>query len=69
MPNGDAFAHAPVFADLLRVMYVSRLRVHLFGNLAQREFAEGNEIAAAKEILSAIARLSPYCRRRRGAFD
>jgi len=30
-------------------MYVSRLPVHLFGDLAQREFAEGNEIAAAKE--------------------
>src|SRR5258708_5281754 len=49
--NGDAFAHAPVFADLLRVHVRFQAPVHLFGDLAQREFAEGNEIAAAKEIL------------------
>ena len=52
--DGDAFAHAPVFADLLRVHVRFKAPVHLFGDLAQREFAEGNEIASAKEILQRL---------------
>jgi hypothetical protein len=48
--DGDAFAHAPVFANLLRVHVGFQAAVHLFGNLAQGEFAEGNKIATAEEI-------------------
>jgi hypothetical protein len=52
--DGDAFAHAPVFADLLRVHVRFKAAIHLFGDLAQGEFAEGDEIAAAKEILEGL---------------
>jgi len=47
--NGDA-SRTPSFRDLLRVHVRFQAPVHLFGDLAQREFAEGNEIAAAKEF-------------------
>jgi hypothetical protein len=52
--DGNALADTPVFANLLRVHVGFEAAVHLLGDLAQGKFAEGNEIAAAKEILERL---------------
>src|ERR1700682_5515442 len=49
--HGNALAHRPVFPDVLRFHVGFEAAVNLFGDLAQSELAEGNEIAAAEEIL------------------
>src|SRR5580765_1834087 len=49
--NGHALSNAPVLADVFIFHVGLKAAVDLFGDLAKREFAEGNQIAAAKKIL------------------
>src|SRR6266481_4990912 len=49
--HGNALPHRPVFPDVLRFHVGFEAAVNLFGDLAQSQLAEGNEIAAAEEIL------------------
>src|SRR5467141_33547 len=49
--HGNALPHRPVFPDVLRFHVGFQAAVNLFGDLPQSELAEGNEIAAAEEIL------------------
>src|ERR1700686_768507 len=49
--HGNALPHRPVFPDVLRFHVGFEAAVNLFSDLAQSELAEGNEIAAAEEIL------------------
>src|SRR5262249_49923582 len=52
--DGDAFSYRPVFLDVLGRHVVVQAAVHLFGNLAEGEFAKGYEIAAAEEVVQRL---------------
>src|SRR5580658_6470169 len=48
--NGHALADTPIFPDVLVFHVGFEAAVDLFGDLAQGEFAESDEVAAAEEI-------------------
>src|SRR5262249_11999471 len=52
--DGDALAYSPVFLNVLRSHIIVQAAVDLFGNLAQGEFAQRDEIAASKEIAKGL---------------
>src|SRR6266850_3441060 len=49
--HGDTFPYRPVFPDVLGFHVGFEAAIDLFSDLTQGKFAQGNEIAAAKEIL------------------
>src|SRR5579875_122313 len=58
--DSDTIANRPVFVNLLGAHVTFQAAVHLLGDLAQRQFTQGNQVTATKKVSERLLDLLRY---------